>query len=94
DTFGISVLEALSMGLPSIVPNDFPLTDYVTEGHPGLITVDFSDSSAVAETISDLSADGTKLAAHSAGAVKIVREKFSKESHCERLISIYDSLVS
>ena len=89
DTFGISVLEALSSGLPSMVPTNFPLTHYVNGVESGLIPVDFNHPEEVRDVLISLRDDHQKMAGLNEAARDFATGKFSKESHCRQLLSIY-----
>lgn len=89
DTFGISVLEALSSGLPSMVPLNFPLTHYTEGKESGIITVDFQDPESVKETLLELRNNHQRMAELYQVSRSFATEKFSKEHHCEELLSIY-----
>lgn len=90
DTFGISVLEALSAGVPAIVPSDFPLTHYGNQDKSGLIRADFSKPGEIASRIKELKEDPTGLDTLRSAARDFVMDNFSMERHCNRLIGIYE----
>ncbi len=89
DTFGISVLEALSAGLPAIVPKGFPLTHYQGMEDSGLIEADFSRPAEVGNRIMELRQNPSALAALGKSARNFALDNFSMEKHCDRLIEIY-----
>lgn len=93
DTFGISVLEAMSSGMPAIIPHGFPLTHYDGSGDSGLIPGDFSDPSSVAREIYSLRDESGKRARLNSAARNFAKEKFSKKKHCDTLLSIYSDLI-
>ncbi|PYB68117.1 glycosyl transferase [Thermoplasma sp. Kam2015] len=83
DTFGISVFEALSSGVPVMVSNDFP----VKEDSEAISYVDFNDVRSAQESAKRiLSADRRKLATE---ARRIVENKYSLERHISSLLEIY-----
>ena len=94
DTFGISVLEALSAGIPAIVPEGFPLTHYSNSGATGLIEVDFSRPAGVEKKIREFMADSSLLESSGNSARNFVMEKFSMEKHCDRLTEIYETHIT
>lgn len=94
DTFGISVLEALSSGLPSMIPSNFPLMHYVDGVESGLIPVDFDAPEKVKEILLSLREDHMKLNSLNDAARKFATDKFSKEQHCNDLISIYGEFAT
>lgn len=89
DTFGISVLEALSSGLPSMIPTNFPLTHYINGVESGLIQVDFSNPASVKEMLISLNNDHQRMLDLNEASRTFATSKFSKEQHCRELISIY-----
>lgn len=93
DTFGISVLEALSTGIPTIIPKGFPLTHYNGPGDSGLIEMDFSDPGPVSRKIMELHDDEEKLRLLNDAARAFVTGNFSMEGHCDRLVEIYKSHI-
>jgi 1,2-diacylglycerol 3-alpha-glucosyltransferase len=94
DTFGISVLEALMSGTPSLVQKGFPLSRYYNGEDSGIIEVDFSKPEEVAKTISDLMNNRSLLEKLGKNAERLSRENFSLESHCENLIDIYNDFIA
>jgi len=83
DTFGISVFEALSSGVPVMVSNDFP----VKEDSEAISYVDFNDVRSAQEIARRiLSADRGKLATE---ARRLVENKYSLERHISSLLEIY-----
>lgn len=93
DTFGISVLEALSKGVPAIIPKDFPLTHYNGKGESGMIEVDFNNPGEVGTKILQLESNHKNLDELSKAARSFVTENFSMEKHCDRLLDIYKSNI-
>ena len=94
DTFGISVVEAMSSGVPSIVPLGFPLAHYDDMEVSGLIEMDFSRPDEIAGAVERYSADRQILRAVGEAARKFVLDNFSKEKHCDILLSTYADLLS
>jgi 1,2-diacylglycerol 3-alpha-glucosyltransferase len=92
DTFGISVLEALSSGLPALVSVDFPLNNYSGDEENGIITTDFSHIDGTCNEIRKLKADIEYFKKLSEAARKFSIEKFSMKSHVKALIDIYSGL--
>ncbi len=93
DTFGISVLEALSSGLPSVVPTNFPLTHYVNGVESGLIPVDFNHPEEVRDILISLRNDHQKMSELNEASRNFAIGKFSKENHCNQLLSIYGEFM-
>ncbi|MHB1470344.1 MAG: glycosyltransferase [Thermoplasmataceae archaeon] len=94
DTFGISVLEALSSGLPALVSSDFPLNNYCGNEENGIITTDFSDIPGTCSEIRKLVDDREYFRRLSEAARKFSVEKFSMQSHIDALIDIYSDLIA
>ena len=93
DTFGISVLEAMSSGLPAIIPEGFPLIHYDGNDDSGLIVSDFSRPETIARRIEELRKDPERLATLNTAARSFAVDNFSKQKHCDRLISIYEHFM-
>ncbi|MCL4419845.1 glycosyltransferase [Patescibacteria group bacterium] len=94
DTFGLSVLEALSSGLPALVSEDFPLNNYGGNEENGIITTDFSKIDETCSEIRKLNGDIGYFKKLSEAARKFSIEKFSMKSHVETLIDIYSGLIA
>ncbi|MEM0157150.1 MAG: glycosyltransferase [Thermoplasmataceae archaeon] len=94
DTFGISVVEAMSSGVPSIVPRGFPLAHYDDMEVSGLIEMDFSKPDEIAQAVEKYSTEGQNLRAMGEAARKFVLDNFSMERHCDILLSTYTDLLS
>ena len=92
DTFGISVLEALSSGLPALVSKDFPLNNYSGNEENGIVTTDFSNIQFACDEIRKLAGDREYFRRLSEAARIFSVEKFSMKSHIEALIDIYSGL--
>ena len=92
DTFGISALEALSFGVPTIVSKDFPLLEY-SDGHSGLISLNFADIDQIAQYIIDLREKTDIYRGMRKSARDFACGKFSKESHCKALIESYQKSI-
>ena len=93
DTFGISVLEALAFGVPTIVSQDFPLLDYSKGSETGMITFNFTDPGEIAEYIISLRESKTDYKRLSNAARDFSMRCFSKEAHCKALIKYYESAL-
>lgn len=94
DTFGISVLEALSSGMPAIIPEGFPLTHYDGKEDSGLLVVDFCKPGAVSEEIIGLKADAERMSMLNTAARAFATGNFSMEKHCDRLLGIYGKFIA
>ena len=92
DTFGISVLEALSLGVPTIVAKDFPLLEFA-DGDCGLISLNFTESADVARFIIELKENKQTYSDMREAARKFVCSRFSKEAHCKTLIELYEESI-
>lgn len=92
DTFGIAVLEAMSCGKPALVSNKFPLLDNDSSDN-GMIGVDFSKPSDVAERIRELKADNREHLKLCGKARKYVSENYNSAMHAELLEGHYRQLL-
>ena len=93
DTFGLSVLEALSTGIPAIIPQDFPLTHYNGSGDSGMIEVDFNKPEQVCKKILELNSDPARITGLNLAARNFATDNFSMEKHCDRLVEIYEANI-
>ncbi|BAB59664.1 glycosyl transferase [Thermoplasma volcanium GSS1] len=87
DTFGISVFEALSMGLPAIVSKEFP----VKEDTNAIVYEDFSNIKHIANKL--LNIDQATYSEMSTSARTLAISKYSIDRHIDQLLSLYMSLV-
>lgn len=93
DTFGLSVLEALSCGKPAVVSAEFPLLRYVGK-KKALIGVDFDDPQGIADKMIEIKNNSALYALMSEEARNFVTETFSSRKHAEKLIETYNSLLN
>ncbi len=93
DTFGISVLEALSSGVPAIVPEGFPLAHYDNMPASGLLEMDFSRPESIAGRIRDMRSGAENMDEIGSAARQFVLENFSKKAHCDILEETYRMLA-
>lgn len=94
DTFGISVLEAMSSGIPAIIPEGFPLTHYDGRADSGMITVDFNHPDDVSQEIINLKNDPGRMDMLNSAARNFATGNFSMKGHCDRLLEIYGNVGS
>ncbi|WP_138443893.1 glycosyltransferase [Sinomonas susongensis] len=87
EPFPMTVLEAMSLGLPVIISEDCGLSTAVREADAGIV-VDGSVE-ALAEAISVLLGDESRRLACSANARNLVAQSFSMKSVVDRLEEVY-----
>jgi glycosyltransferase involved in cell wall biosynthesis len=86
--FPISLLEAMSTGLPAIVSNDTGAREAITEGEDGLILNHFNDEE-FDQKLAPLLSNPQKLAAMSKAAHQKVQENYTLKHYAERIRSEY-----
>ena len=89
----MSVLEAMSYGLPVITTPVGSLPEFLVDGENSLY-YDFEDSRALAECLSRIADDDDLCRMIGLNAQKLIEEMFSCEVYSSRLDSLYSGLVT
>jgi glycosyltransferase involved in cell wall biosynthesis len=92
EPFPMSVLEAMSVGIPVVINDDCGLSDAVRTGDAGVVTA--GSATSVAEAISSLLGDEKRRNEMGRNARKLVKDSFSMEAVAERLEEIYRAAVA
>ena len=90
DTFGLVILEALSVGVPVVATNHTCAPDVVREGVDGFV-IPIRDSDALADKLERLASDPTRLGEMSNSALERARE-FTLDKYGERLVTAINSV--
>lgn len=88
ETFGLTVLEAMSAGLPVIVPTKGGVAEMVTDGENGY-KIDVSQLEEIARRISEILGDSALY-----DRVATAAYKKSKEYSEEKIIAMISSIIS
>lgn len=88
ETFGVSVLEALSYGLPTIVSNSQALPEMVVPGESGII-VPAGDADAISEALLALASSPENARNLGRGALERVRYHYSAENQCRTVLEAF-----
>jgi len=89
--FGIAVAEAMAVGLPLLV-SDLPILRSVTCNNA--IFFDISNPTAFANRIKEIFNGVYDLKVLSVKGVELAKEHYTKKAYTEKLLKIYDKLVS
>ena len=87
ETFGLTALEAMSAGLPVIVPTEGGIAELVDDGVKGY-NIDVQDLDLIEEKIKDILTDGNLYKKLSKGALKTA-SKYSEEAMIKGIIEIF-----
>jgi len=87
ETFGLTVLEAISYGIPAIVPPVGGVTEIIEDGKNGFL-VDPRDIEALIRTIEKVASDEQLYYLLSEKA-KVLAERFSKKDSLEKLDKLF-----
>jgi glycosyltransferase involved in cell wall biosynthesis len=91
--FGISVLEAMAVGLPVIASRTGGLPELVEDGHNGILT-EPGDAQGLADAIVSLAADEEmRRRLGAAGRERVARE-FTIEGEVGSIAAVYEQLLS
>ncbi len=92
DAFGISLVEAMSFGIPPVTTNTGSIPEFVVNGSNGFIH-DAEDVDSMAESILTLLQSPATRRAMSTNALNTVSEKFSPDVIGKKLLALYQSAV-
>lgn len=91
ETLGLTVLEAMSQGIPSIVPDNCAASDLVQDGISGLIFKSGCEDS-LSDKIQEVQ-DNNLVEYLSKNAYNTFdANKYSTKTHCSSLLSLYQSI--
>ncbi|MGC8609558.1 MAG: glycosyltransferase, partial [Thermoplasmata archaeon] len=89
DTFGLSVFESLSSGIPVIVSNKFP----VKEDTISIVYADFKNIEIIRKEIMEIYSNDDLYSSMREEARSIVEKRYSVENHIDSLLSIYTEMI-
>ncbi len=92
--FGLSVLEAMVLGIPVIVSGVGGLNEIVEHRRTGVVLRDFSDREELCGSLKLLIEDKTLRDQLVQNALKSVKEKFSLDSMVEKTENVYREVLS
>ncbi len=90
DTFGLSVFESLSCGMPVFVSNKFP----VKEDTISITYINFENPETVRKRIMEVYYNEDLYAGMREEARSLAVKKYSVESHIDSLLSIYEQTIN
>ena len=93
ETFPLSLLEGMALGLPAIGTRWFGIPDIITDGETGLV-VPPRDAPALANAIERLVSDTGFYRAASAKAIERVRQHFTSRAVAERYSQLYEEAMT
>ncbi|MGR5000237.1 glycosyltransferase family 4 protein [Vibrio celticus] len=93
ESFGVSAVESLSMGIPTIVSNVGGLPEVVEHGVSGIV-IEKEDPALLAETILYLINDEEKLSKFKKNSRKRVIDLFNWNENVSQVIDIYEDMLS
>lgn len=86
--FPMALLEAISLGLPSICTNVGAISDSLINGKSGYLLSD-GDSSTIANAMKNYLIDRELIHLHSIEALKIFDKQHDRVDNCKRLFSLF-----
>jgi glycosyltransferase involved in cell wall biosynthesis len=92
ESFGMSVVEAQTYGLPAITSNVGGLPDIVVDGKTGF-TVNPNSYKGAATNLLNLWKDEETYTEFSSSAIKYSQENFNTQQETNKLIELYKSLI-
>lgn len=92
ESFGLSVAEATALGVP-VIAFDVPAINEIIEHNRNGLLVERANVKALSESIRSLLRDELTLKRLGSEGPKVVRAKFSPESHLEKTLRLYTELV-
>lgn len=93
ESFGMSIIEAMAMGLPVVATRVGAVPDLISNGSNGLL-VDAANSSAIADAIGLLFNNPSLRNSISHAAHNMVYANYSCEMICSALMRIYEDLLA
>lgn len=92
ENFGIAAAEALMAGLPCVLGKGVAIADEVSEAGAGIAVEPDPDS--IAQGLRKLLSDDTLRASMAVRATELAREKYSVDAMGEKLVKLYQVIVS
>lgn len=92
EPFGLTVIEAMAMGVAVVAFDDGGPAEIIHSGHSGML-VRSGDEQALADTIADLVLDSERRLRLSRNGLKRFRQRFTAKAMCERFASRLESLL-
>ena len=85
EPFGLTLIESAACGLPVVAPDDGGPRDII-KNCPSGILVDTTDTSAIADAVKQIIADGEKWKQYSKAGIMSVRKHYTWDSHASSYI--------
>ncbi len=93
ESFGVSILEASSCGIPVLVHKKGGMIEVVEDGESGFLIND-NQPQTIANAVDKLLSDETLRIKMGQNGVKLVKSKFEFEKNLNQLLEIYESLTT
>lgn len=93
DIFGNVVLEAMAMGIPTIVSAQAGAAEVVKHGETGYVLDDSRDAEALAKLIRDTVGSGPERLKTLGDAARMEAENYSWDRHFERIFELYKAVA-
>ncbi len=93
ETLGKTILESYALGRPVIASDRGSRRELVRQGETGLL-YPCGDVNALAKAIRELARDPDRACRMGAAGREFVRERFAPDEHYQKLVSLYEMLIS
>lgn len=90
ETLSLLLLESLASGTPALATAVGGIPDILSPAHDCGRLIPYGDREALTESMAELMASPEVLARWRRNAPAVVREKFSVETQCRRILSLYE----